>query len=88
MNTTKAKERFEKAFERYGISISEDEDTFRFESPEPSVILTFIESELLLAHQSGREETLEQVSSWIAEGCAETDTMIDLAKFLRKKLTT
>lgn len=33
-----------------------------------------------------KKELMESVSSWIAEGCAETDTMVDLAKFLRKKL--
>lgn len=29
----------------------------------------------------------ESFSSWIAEGCAESFTLIGLAKFLRKKLT-
>lgn len=65
----------------------EEEIKTAYKAGQLDVMFRFEESDLVKqAHQSGREETLEQVSSWIAEGCAETDTMVDLAKFLRKKL--
>lgn len=34
-------------FERYGVSMDEDEDTFKFESPEPSVILSFLKQSFI-----------------------------------------
>lgn len=34
-------------FARYGVSIDEDEDMFKFESPEPSVILSFLKQSFI-----------------------------------------
>mgnify|MGYP006057505713 CR=1 FL=1 len=39
-------------FERYGVSMDEDEDTFKFESPEPSVILSFLKQSFIKYLQS------------------------------------
>lgn len=46
-------------------------------------ILPNLESEVARAVREEREK----FSGWIAEGCAEADTLVGLAKFLRKKLT-
>ncbi len=59
--TETMKERFIKAFEGYGVSMSEDEDNFKFESPEPSVILAFIESELSLSQNRILEEVEKEL---------------------------
>lgn len=34
-------------FARYGVSIDEDEDMFKFESPEPSVIISFLKQSFI-----------------------------------------
>lgn len=39
-------------FARYGVSIDEDEDMFKFESPEPSVILSFLKQSFIKYLQS------------------------------------
>ncbi len=46
-------------FERYGVSIEEDEDMFKFESPEPSVILSFLK-QFFIKYLQDEVERLEK----------------------------
>lgn len=52
-------------FARYGVSIDEDEDMFKFESPEPSVILSFLKQSFIkyLKDECERLEGLTKTGS-------------------------
>lgn len=50
-------------FARYGVSIDEDEDMFKFESPEPSVILSFLKQSFI-KYLSGEVEACNQYKTF------------------------
>lgn len=62
---------FVREFERYGISICEDEDSFKFESPEPSIILSYVIKQKNESFAKGYKDGYEMGSRVYKDVCAE-----------------
>ncbi len=95
-------EKFHNLYEKYAPEFGYEtrEDTKLFDPKSKNgQLMTKVCNEILKeerykGYEEGRDDgfkeaknaVLSEVSRWIAEGCAETDTMVGLAKFLRSKL--
>jgi hypothetical protein len=81
-------ESFMKEFERHGVSLSEDEDEFKFESPEPSVILNWHKSQQHKLLQSIVEEINTMMNNTPQDGSDAESIILRTLYTLKAKLTT
>lgn len=64
-------------FERYGVSMDEDEDTFKFESPEPSVILSFLKQSFIKFLEDECERLKTQFQDEHPVDCIDGETPVE-----------